>query len=100
MGKLGVGLCKKSSYRVFLKRKSFLKTYDRYGFYCDNRNNKVKGRRCSDYRVLLKILQFSEIPNFALIFPQELFQVRFCCKKEDASQWGKWGKWSECSKVS
>ena len=48
----------------------------RYGFYCDNKNNKAKyGKKCSDYK------------------------VRFCCLREEPSQWGKWSGWSECTKT-
>ncbi|TRY69476.1 hypothetical protein TCAL_03259 [Tigriopus californicus] len=46
-----------------------------YGFYCDNKNNEVIGKRCSDYK------------------------VRFCCKKERPAQWGKWSEWTECSQT-
>lgn len=45
-----------------------------YGFYCDNKNNEVIGKQCSDYK------------------------IRLCCKKESPAQWGKWSEWTECSK--
>ena len=27
-----------------------------------------------------------------------LLQVRYCCTKKKASQWGAWSKWSKCSR--
>ena len=50
-------------------------SFNRYGFICDNKNNEIYGKKCSDYK------------------------VRFCCQHERESQWGRWVQCSVCFSI-